>query len=61
MKLEIKIPTNWRKGQTIFNFLEWLATEKEVPTNQSSRMADVFHLSDEVLEKYIKEYENLGN
>ena len=52
----MKKPKNWRNGQFVFNFLEWLGCEKDVPLNQSVRMADPFHLSDEDWDKYYKEY-----
>ena len=55
-ELKIGIPKSWRKGQTLFNFLEWLKVEKGVGGNQNQRLADTFHLSDEELEGYIEEY-----
>lgn len=48
-------PKNWREGQTIFNFLEWLGT-KGVPKNQNARLHDTFHLSDEEMAVYWKEF-----
>ena len=54
----LKTPKNWRRGQTIFNFLEWVATQG-YPTEQSSRMADIFHIQDETLDKLEKEYNKL--
>jgi len=57
--MNLKPPTSWRKGQTIFNFLEWLRIEKGFNGNQSVRMADPFHLSDKEFDKYIKEYNKL--
>ena len=50
-----------RKGQNMFNFLEWLHAVKGIPTNQNSRMADPFHISDEDWEKYMVEYKELVN
>lgn len=50
-----KLP-NQRLGQTMFNFLEWLAAEKEIPTNQSYRLADPFHLTDNQFKEYYKEF-----
>ena len=50
------IPDGWRKGQTIFNFLEWLRVEKGVGGNQNERLADPFHLSDKEWDKYWKEF-----
>jgi len=58
--LELIIPRNWRKGQTLFNFLEWLQEEKEIHTNQSQRLADTFHVDDKEMDKYIKEYNKLN-
>lgn len=49
-------PKTLRTGQTIFNFLEWLHLEKNIPLNQSSRMADPFHISDEEIHNYYREY-----
>jgi hypothetical protein len=58
-ELKINVPRSWRKGQTLFNFLEWLATDKGISPNQTLRIADTFQISDEELDKYIEEYENL--
>lgn len=44
------VPEDWRKGQTLFNFLEWLA-KKGYDTEQSVRMADLFYIEDKKLEK----------
>ena len=49
-------PKDWRIGQLLFNFGEWLATVKGHPTNQSYRMADMFHLSDKEFERLFEEY-----
>jgi hypothetical protein len=49
-------PKEWRDGQTIFNFLEWLAMNKDVPYNQAGRMCDPFHIQDEDMEKYWEEF-----
>ena len=54
-KIKIQIPKGWRKGQTIFNFLEFMQ-EKGVPTNQNARLADPFYLSDEEWDKYEREF-----
>ena len=54
--MKIKTPENWRKGQTLFNFFEWLVS-KGIPTGQmGDRCADIFYMSDEELDKYYKEY-----
>lgn len=55
-KIQLDIPEDWRMGQTIFNFLEWLAIEKNLPTQQSNRMADTFHLQNNDFIKYYNEY-----
>ena len=49
-------PAGWRKGQTIFNFLQWLKTDKDMSGNQNGRMADPFFISDELWDKYWKEF-----
>lgn len=56
----MKKPKGWRKGQTIFNFLEWLRVEKGIPGNQTFRMADPFYISDENWDKWHKEFLNLN-
>ncbi len=50
-------PKNWRKGQTMFNFLEWLKS-KGIQGNQNQRMADPFHLSDKEWDEYWEEFNN---
>lgn len=52
----MKTPKNWRKGQTIFNFLEWLRIEKKYTAEQSARMADPFYLTDEDYDKLMNEF-----
>ncbi len=57
--------SGWRKGQTIFNFLEWLHENKSVSLNQSQRMADPFYLSDadwdKCYEEFLKAVSNEGS
>lgn len=52
----IQKPKRWRTGQTIFNFLEFLRTEKGLSENQSYRMVNCFHLSDKEWDEYYKEF-----
>ena len=41
----LKTPKGLRKGQTIFNFLAWLKTEKGFSGEAGeNRMADPFHI-----------------
>jgi hypothetical protein len=47
-----------RKGQLIYNFLEWLRIRKNLDINQSYRLADTFHLTDEEWDRYLKEFKN---
>ena len=54
--MNIDTPTDWRKGQTLFNFLEWLRTVKKMPRNQNERMADPFFLEDEELDELFREF-----
>jgi hypothetical protein len=56
--MNIRTPPSWRKGQTIFNFLEWLRTEKGYKPNQSTRMADPFHILDKDLDALYEEFLN---
>ena len=64
--MKIETPQGWRKGQTIFNFL-WFLKEKGMKSEMvgmvgsqdkyaDTRMADPFHLPDELLEKYYQEF-----
>lgn len=54
----MKTPKGWRKGQTIYNFLEWLTWNKSAPVANPSNtsMADPFHLSDEEWNKLYQEF-----
>ncbi len=56
--MNIQTPPEWRKGQTIFNFLEWLATEKGYGTTM--RMADPFYIKNNELENLYAEYIGQG-
>jgi len=49
MVLDFEKPRELRKGQMLFNFLEWLA-HQGYPTKQSVRMADPFHIPDDELD-----------
>jgi len=51
----MKKPKDWRKGQTIFNFLEFCLNHG-VPPNQNARLADTFYLSDEEYDKLWNDY-----
>ncbi len=53
----MKRPVSWRKGQTIFNFLEWLYATGKAGPNQNTRMADPFYIQDEDWDKYWEEYQ----
>lgn len=48
-------PYDWRDGQTIFNFLEWL-NQQGYEANQSMRMADPFNIPDDVLKAQYKKF-----
>lgn len=54
--MDIEKPKDWRKGQTIFNFLEWLHIKKGISANQSSRLADPFYIDDDKIDKYYEQY-----
>ncbi|MCP6727341.1 MAG: hypothetical protein KJI69_05030 [Patescibacteria group bacterium] len=56
-----EVPKGWRKGQFIFNFLEWLRIRQAgqgIFTECGGRMADPFHISDEEWDSRIEEYIN---
>lgn len=44
--MNIEVPKGWRKGQTVFNFLQWLATDEGEMT-VGSRLADTFYIEDD--------------
>jgi len=54
--MDMQRPPMWRKGQTVFNFLEWLLVNGHAPANQNQRLADTFHIQDEELDKLYKEF-----
>lgn len=50
-------PEGWRIGQTIFNFLAWLAREKGLGTEDvGTRMADPFHISNGDIRAFYEEF-----
>ncbi len=56
---KLKTPKGWRKGQTIFNFLEWLHTNRgySLPAyTPHSRMADPFHIPDVMFDDLYNEF-----
>ena len=55
--MKMKRPKDWRKGQTCFNFLEWLYGTGKTSNNQSMRMADPFYVSDEDWDNWWEEYQ----
>lgn len=54
-QIELIVPKWSRKGQAVFNFLEWLTT-KGYQCSQSPRMADPFHIQDEDFDKLWEEF-----
>lgn len=65
--MEIETPVGWRKGQTIFNFLWWLNSNKkfrrefdvEAIKGQfevGGRMADPFYIPDDEFDALYKEF-----
>ena len=57
--MNLKKPKDWRTGQTIFNFLEWLLVNGHAPANQNERLADTFHIQDKEMDKLMEEYNKL--
>ena len=54
--ISLKRPKGIRKGQQIFNFLQFLKTHKGFDCGQSSRMGDPFFISDELWDEYYADY-----
>jgi len=50
-----------RKGQELFNFLEWLRTKKGRESTESHRMADPYNIPDYQWEELKKEYDEKNN
>ncbi len=48
-------PKGWRKGQMVFNFLQW-CKQHGVAGNQNHRLADTFHLSDAEYDRLWQEF-----
>lgn len=49
--MKIETPIGWRKGQTLFNFLEWLLKNGGSVNQAGERQADVFYVEDKWLDK----------
>lgn len=47
---------SWRKGQTIFNFLEWLYQKGYEKGYENYRMADPFYITDSEWDRLFKEF-----
>lgn len=58
--MDITTPKGWRKGQTIFNFLEWLHKEKGYENDTQiqglERMADPFYIEDTEIDRLYDEF-----
>ena len=55
--MNITTVNHWRKGQTLFLFLEWIKDKHpNVDTIQSLRMADPFYIEDADLDRYYDEF-----
>lgn len=52
----METPKGWRKGQTVFNFLEWMLYHGYAQRNQNDRMADPFYIDDATWNKYYEEF-----
>jgi hypothetical protein len=55
--MDFKEIPEYRKGQAIFNFLEWIRVKKDWKSGlQSDRMFDPFALSDDTFDALYDEY-----
>ena len=54
--MNIETPKGWRKGQTLFNFLEWLLENGGHRNQAGERQADVFYVEDVWLDSKWKEF-----
>jgi hypothetical protein len=53
----MKTPVGWRKGQTIFNFLDWLGRKGYSHNHtQSHNMVDPFYIRDEDWDKFYEQF-----
>lgn len=55
--MEFQTPSGLRKGQTLFNFLEWLRIEKDLYPH-GERLSDTFFIEDDELDEYYVEFLN---
>lgn len=51
-----ELPKGWRKGQMLFNWLEWLLKHGVEANQAGSRAADTFYMSDEEFNQKWNEY-----
>jgi hypothetical protein len=59
LAMNIETPPEWRKAQTIFNFLWWLNSDKGYEPEydcKNCRMADPFYIEDAKFDELYKEY-----
>lgn len=54
--MNIEKPKGWRKGQMLFNFLEWLSTNGGTINQCGPRCADTFYNDDEFIDEKWAEY-----
>lgn len=54
----MKRPKNWRKGQTIFNFLAWIKRVKQMtgPIGECGAMIDPFYIPDKQWDELYREF-----
>lgn len=51
-----KIPEDWRKGQAVFNYLQWLRQNGHGESSEGRRIADPFHIPDNVWDEKYEEF-----
>lgn len=56
MKAFDVLPTDWRKGQTVFSFLQWMRDKGHGDSSEGRRMADPFHVPDTDLDRLYEEF-----
>lgn len=56
MIMNIRTPSGWRKGQSIYNFLAWLVQEGLMKEGIACNMADPFYIEDEDWDRWYDEF-----
>jgi len=54
-------PRTWRKGQTLFNLLEWMGNNGHAPRTNTERLSDPFHITDDEFDRLYEQFMEENN